>query len=486
MNRLVTCFTTVVILALSIDLLIAAEQKKLNVLFIAVDDLRPELGCYGASHIKSPNLDKLAASGMKFNRAYCQQAVCSPSRTSLLTGLRPDSTKVYDLQTHFRRTIPDVVALPQHFKQHGYHTESMGKIYHGGLDDAVSWSVPAWNARPGRAGQSGGASKSPQDLEQQARQNAQARQTAKRGPAWDAPDVADNKLFDGQMAEHAVERLQALSKQDQPFFLAVGFLKPHLPFIAPKKYFDLYDPAQIKLAENPYHPKGSNQYTLTNSGELRAYEGVPKANDPITNDMARQLKHAYYACVSYLDANVGAVLNELDRLGLRENTAVVLWGDHGWKLGEHGEWCKHSNMENDTRVAMLLDAPGYKSGQATDSFAEFVDIYPTLCDLTGLPLPGHLEGTSLVPLLKDPGALVKTAALSQYPRGNVMGYSIRTDRQRFTRWVSRQNSESELAVELYDHQTDPAENVNIAGENPQLVKELTQRLQAGWRGALVK
>ncbi len=482
MHRLL--FSTTWLVLIGVSSAHAAEPARPNILFIAVDDLRPELNCYGASHIKSPHLDKLAAGGMKFNRAYCQQAVCSPSRTSVLTGLRPDSTKVYDLQTHFRRTIPNVVTLPQHFKSHGYHTESMGKIYHGGLDDEVSWSVPTWNARGNRAAQANQAAKTPAELEQQAKQSARNRQTQKRGPAWESPDVADNKLFDGQLAEHAVERLQGLAKQQQPFFLAVGFLKPHLPFIAPKRYFDLYDPKQIKLADNPYHPKGSNEYTLTGSGELRNYEGMPKGGSPITDAMARELKHAYYACVSYLDANVGMVVDELDRLGLRENTVIVLWGDHGWKLGEHGEWCKHSNVENDTRVTMLLDAPGFKNGQATNSFAEFVDIYPTLSELAGLPRPGHLEGASLVPLLKNSDAKVKTAALSQYPRGNVMGYSIRTESHRLTRWVSRENRESELAVELYDHQTDPAENVNIAGEHPQLVKELTKRLQAGWRGAL--
>ncbi len=190
----------------------------------------------------------------------------------------------------------------------------------------------------------------------------------KRGPPWESPDVADNKLFDGQMAEHAVERLQALAKEEKPFFLAVGFLKPHLPFIAPKKYFDLYDPRQIKLADNPYHPKGSNQYTLTNSGELRNYADVPKGRPRSRKTWPASFSHAYYACVSYLDANVGKVVDELDRLGLRQNTAVILWGDHGWKLGEHGEWCKHSNMEKDTRVTMLLDAPGFKDGQQSELF----------------------------------------------------------------------------------------------------------------------
>ena len=473
----------------------AAEPKRPNVLFIAVDDLRPELNCYGATHIKSPHLDRLAASGTLFQRAYCQQAVCSPSRTSLLTGLRPDSTQVYDLQTHFRRQVPDVVTLPQHFKQQGYHAEAMGKIYHGGLDDAASWSVPLWNAQPARRrgagdaaapGANASAARTPQELEQQARQQQAARRNAPRGPAWAAPDVADNELADGRMAEHAVERLQQLSRTDKPFFLAVGFHKPHLPFIAPRKYFNLYDPRDIRLADNPYHPRGANEYTLTNSGELRSYDGVPKQGN-IPDEMARQLKHAYYACVSYLDANVGQVLDELDRLKLRENTIVILWGDHGWKLGEHGEWCKHSNVEKDTRSTLLVSAPGLPRGQKTNSLVEFVDIYPTLCDLAGLSQPAHLEGASMLPMLKEPFVQTKSAAISQYPRGKVMGYSLRTDRFRFTRWASRDKPHEALAVELYDHQTDPAENVNIAADPAQaeLVKQLTGRLQLGWRGALV-
>jgi arylsulfatase A-like enzyme len=489
-----TCWMAMALLSSLALVAHGADAMRPNVLFIAVDDLRPELGCYGATHIKSPHIDKLAASGTQFNRAYCQQAVCSPSRTSLLTGLRPDSTKVYDLQTHFRKHLPSVVTLPQHFKQNGYHVEAMGKLYHGGLDDAASWSVPLWNAR-GNANRSRNtqgnrataAQPTPEELERRAREQQARRRASKRGPAWQAPDVADNELADGAMAEHAVERLKDLATKDQPFFLAVGFYKPHLPFIAPKRYFDLYNPSEIKLADNPYHPKGSNQYTLTGSGELRGYEGMPKQG-PVSDDDARQLKHAYDACVSYLDANVGRVLDELDRLKLRDNTIVVLWGDHGWKLGEHGEWCKHSNVENDTNVVMLIDAPNMKDGQRSDSLAEFVDFYPTLCELTGLSRPEHLEGASLVPVLKDAKARVKTAAISQYPRGNVMGYSLRTDRYRLTRWVDRKNPDKLMAIELYDHQTDPSENQNVANDPAQAetIKQLSGQLAAGWRSALVK
>ena len=349
----------------------------------------------------------------------------------------------------------------------------------------------ASSGQPERKGQAAGnrqaAETTPEEQERLARQRQAARRNSPRGPAWASPEVADNELPDGRMAEHAVERLQELAKEGKPFFLAVGFLKPHLPFIAPKNYFDLYDAAEVKLADNPYHPKGSNQYTLTSSGELRSYDGMPKQG-PVSDEDARKLRHAYYACVSYLDANVGLVVNELDRQGLRDNTVIVLWGDHGWKLGEHGEWCKHSNVENDTRVPLLIDAPGMPSNQATSSLAEFVDIYPTLCDLAGLALPKHLEGTSLVPVLKDPDAQVKTAAFSQYPRGRVMGYSIRTPRHRLTRWTSRDNPDTVLALELYDHQTDPGENTNIASDpaNARLVEELTAELKAGWKGAIAR
>jgi arylsulfatase A-like enzyme len=472
----------------------APPEDKLNVLFIAVDDLRPELNCYGATHIQSPNIDKLAQTGVMFNRAYCQQAVCSPSRTSLLTGLRPDSTKVYDLETHFRDTVPDVIALPQQFKNHGYHTVGMGKIYHGSLDDELSWSEPH------RVSKAGGY-QLPANQELIARKAAELKKKkvkgkklsrGARGPATECADVPDDAYPDGATAKMAVETLGRLAKQDKPFFLAVGFLKPHLPFNSPKRYWDLYDRGEIKLADNPFPPKGVTEFSLTGFGELRAYEGIPKEG-PVSDEQALELKHGYYASVSYTDAQIGRVVDELERLGLRDNTVIVLWGDHGWKLGEHGEWCKHTNFENDTRVVLMVSAPGAKAnGRSSDGLVEFVDIYPTLCDLAGLPKPGHLEGTSFAPLLNAPDRPWETAAFSQYPRGrdgvSVMGYSIRTDRYRFIDWVNRKNPEQVLAVELYDHANDPAENENIAGDpaNSRLVENLRAQLRAGWRGALPK
>ncbi len=473
-----------------------------NILFIAVDDLRPEFGAYGASYVKSPNLDRIAKAGITFNRAYCQQAVCSPTRSSLMTGTRPDTTKVWDLETHFRAALPDVVTLGQHFKNHGYFVQGMGKIYHGSLDDAPTWSVPWQSAR----GQAYGL---PETLALNNRQSAAApaaggagrraernRQEPNprnsRGPAFEGADVPDEIFTDGGNARLAVATLGELAKKQQPFFLAVGFSKPHLPFVAPKKYWDLYDPEKIQLASNKFRPKEAPNFAILPGGELRNYHGIPEGSIP--DDLARQLKHGYYAAISYMDAQLGLVLDELDRLDLAKNTIVILWGDHGWKLGEHDAWCKHSNTESDTNSALLLSVPGMKhAGAKATGLVEFVDIYPTLAELAGLPLPNHLEGLSFKPLLDDPARSWKSAAFSQYPRsGNsatggipLMGYSMSTERYRLTVWLHRNDASKVAAIELYDHQTDPQENVNVANDpaNRELVDQLMAQWREGWRGA---
>lgn len=470
--------------------------RRPNILFIAVDDLRTELGCYGASHVRSPHIDRLARSGLVMDRAYCQQAVCSPSRSSLMTGTRPDTTRVWDLQTHFRKALPDVVTLGQHFKNQGYFVQGTGKIFHGGYDDPPTWSVP-WQtpkapryARPEnraldqRTSAAGSAGAKPGKA---GRKKAAGAVTERRGPAFEDADVPDDTFQDGKVAGFAVTRLRELAAKPEPFFLAVGFIKPHLPFVAPRKYWDLYDPSAIRLAPNPYRPKGAPDYAVLPGGELRNYAGIPEG--PIPDDLARRLKHGYYAALSYMDAQVGRLLDELDRLQLRTNTIVVLWGDHGWKLGEHQAWCKHSNVENDVNAPLIVSVPGMRSaGRHSRALVEFVDIYPTLCELAGLPLPGHLEGLSFRPLLEDPDRPWKTAVFSQYPRpqkGGLMGYSMRTDRYRFTRWVGRDDPARVDAVELYDHQADPQENENLAGKPEQaaLVERLTAQWKAGWKAA---
>jgi arylsulfatase A-like enzyme len=308
-----------------------------------------------------------------------------------------------------------------------------------------------------------------------------------RGLPVEAPDVPDDDLRDGALAKRGCELLRELKDGGKPFFLAVGFYKPHLPFVAPKKYWDLHDPAKLPTAQHPNPPKGSPPYALTNFGELRAYHGIPKTG-PVSDEMAHKLVHGYYACISYMDAQFGRLIDKLDRLGLKDNTVVIFWGDHGWHLNDHGQWCKHTNFEVATRAALLMSKPGQKApGKKTDALVEFVDIYPTLADVCGLPKPGGVEGHSFAPLLDDPARPWKAAAFSQYPRGSketgpLMGYAIRTDRYRMVEWRQR-NSGKVVSHELYDHQTDPGENVNIADrpESKGIVEKLSKQLAAGWK-----
>ena len=492
---------TLALFAASLALSQAVLAAKPNVLFIAVDDLRPELGCYGKDHIKSPNIDGLAKSGMVFNRAYCQQAVCSPSRTSLMTGTRPDTSKVIDLVTHFRVALPDVVTLGQHFKENGYFVQGMGKIYHGSLDDAPTWSVP-WQtpkaikyALPANLPSSGtktegepdDAAKPGKKKKDKSSGSASDTSGGTKGMVYESADVPDNTYQDGKVAELAVKTLRDISKKPEPFFLAVGFIKPHLPWVSPKKYWDMYDPAKIVAAPNSSLPKDAPAYAIRQfDGEIYQYAGMPPKGQTVPDEAGRKLRHAYYAAVSYTDAQIGMVLAELKQLGLDKNTIVVLWGDHGWKLGEHGAWGKHTNVENDVNAPLIISVPGMKSpGTQSNALVEFVDIYPTLAELAGLSLPTHLEGTSLKPLLDDPKRPWKTAAFSQYPRNELMGYSMRTDRHRFTVWVDQKDHTKVDATELYDHQTDPQENTNVAKlpANADLVKKLMEQWKLGWKGA---
>ncbi len=467
-----------------------------NILFIAIDDLRPELGCYGVQEIKTPNMDRLASQGVVFDRAYCQQAVCNPSRASLLTGLRPDSTKVWDLVTDFRDTIPDVVTLPQHFKQNGYYAVGMGKIYHNTFPDPKSWSVP----KPKPKGYQTYSKEVRSQLDQKRKEAREAGMTEReignriRGPATDIEDVPDHQRFDGALGNLALEQLREAHSQDAPFFLAVGFIRPHLPWTPPKKYWDLYDPMEIPLAANDFLPHNAppvsyGDRSLGGMYELMDCMDFKEAPSPfegtLTEAQQRRLKHGYYASVSFVDTQVGRLMDELDRLGLRDNTIVVLWGDHGWKLGEHNGWCKQTNYEIDTRSPLIIAAPGAKAnGKHSKSLVEFVDIYPTLCKLAKLPLPEHLEGTSIAPLLDNPNRMVKQAAFSQFPRrhdgAKYMGYAMRTDRYRYVEWLNSETGETS-DVEVYDEEEDPEENNNIAlrPENAQLLGQLQNQL---WKG----
>lgn len=472
----------------------AGERK--NILFIAVDDLKPTLGCYDDGYAITPHIDALASTGTLFSQSYCQQAVCGPSRASVMTGLRPDQTEVWDLKTKMRDKNPELVTLPQHLRELGYQTTGVGKIFDPRCVDkeldAPSWSIPfkLGYQLPYPAGVTAPV--------QSAFQSARARELAAEAkelglkgygpikkyftenghwPATESADVSDFEYTDSAIAEAGKRHLANFKESDSPFFLAVGFKKPHLPFVAPKKYWDLYERDSFKL--HPFQEKSSNpvDHAYHNSGEFSAYTGIgdfdsfsenPKRH--LAADTQRELIHGYYACVSYIDTLVGGLVDELDRLGLREDTVIVLWGDHGWHLGDHGLWCKHSNFEQATRVPLIFSAAGVEQGGVATAPVEFVDVFSTLCDLAGVALPENTDGKSLVPMLADPTESVRDYALSQWPMKKGMGYSIRDERYRYTEWIKDGNTRKKYSVrsvvgrELYDYETDPHETKNLVDD----------------------
>lgn len=457
-----------------------AEQP--NVLFIAVDDLRPAIGSYGDEVAVTPNIDRLAVEGTLFTRAYVQQAVCSPSRASMLTGLRPDQIGVWDLETHFRENVPDVVTLPQYFKKHGYHAREVGKIYHDPAHskDPKSWSGPSklhvTKNAPGHK------YVLPENTEGIDGWKASASEMA---------DVADSAYIDGKVADVAIEMLNQL--KDSTFFLAVGFRRPHLPFSAPQKYWDLYDRNEISMPVNPLPTEDAPEYAVHNSKELRGYTDIPETGD-LSGEKIRELRHGYYASISYIDAMTGRLIEELERLNLRDDTIVVLWSDHGFHLGECGLWAKTTNFELDTRIPLIISIPGQKTaGEQTEAIVESVDVYPTLADLSGLSIPENLAGKSLKPLIENPDSNWNKPAISQFPRPwffgdnpEVMGYTIRTDRYRYVQWNKFDSGEI-VAQELYDHNNDPLETENIASDknNREILEELEQKLLKNYPGSFL-
>lgn len=476
-----------------------------NVLFIAIDDLRPAMGCYGDPLAVTPHIDKLAKSGTLFAAAYCQSAVCSPSRTSLLTGRRPDTTKVLDLQTHFRKHLPHVVTLPQHFKNNGYHTQGFGKIYHAifpkaqgrELDDPPSWSEPWWGPQPHMY-------YSPQGMQiaervfageggkkrrrgKQAPEVSDWRDAIVRGLAWEAAPVDDAVTADGQITEQAIAALDRV--KGRPFFLCVGYTSPHLPFVAPKKYFDLYPLNRIRMPDNPFPPRGVPKCALPHYSELSAYFQMPKLGEPISPLLCRDLIRAYYATASFVDAQVGRLLDELERLQLTDNTIVILWGDHGFHVGEHGFVGKGTNFELSTRSPLIVRVPGQKPG-VCQALVELVDVYPSLAELCRLPTAEGLEGTSFAPLIENPTHPWKRAAFSEMLRNiegakrSIVGRSIRTDRYRYNEWPV--GGPKGVEVELYDYKVDPQGNVNLANlpQQAAMVAAMRKQLRAGWQAAL--
>jgi len=435
--------------------------EKPNILFIAVDDLRPELGCYGETHIHSPNIDRLAAEGTRFDRSYCNIPVCGASRASLMTGLRPARNRFLHYYTRADEDAPGITTLPGHFRNNGYYTISNGKVFHHDRDAEESWDE-IWHPLS--------SSNSWRDyaiLENILRDTSDRF----RGPPFERAALPDTAYKDGKIASKVVKDLQRLKDTGKSFFLAAGFLKPHLPFNAPEKYWSPYD-GKVKLPYNNYPPENAPMESLHNFGELRAYSGIPEQG-PVSDEMALELIQGYYACVSYTDAQIGKILDELARLELEQSTIVILWGDHGWNLREHGLWCKHCNFETSLHTPLILKVPGKKQVGSTAEIVEYVDIYPTLCELAGLELPGHLEGASFADLLFDPGATSDGVAVSQWFAG------ITTIRGSYfyTEWVN--DSDSAYSRMLYDHAEDPDENVNISEEaaHQELIRSLSEEMR---------
>jgi iduronate 2-sulfatase len=508
----------IIVLPIVTSFPIFAQQKsKPNILFIAVDDLKPILGCYGNTLIKTPNIDRLAKMATVFNSNYCQQAVCGPTRASIMTGKRPDNTGVWDLKTKMRDVNPDILSLPQHLITQGYSTQGIGKVYDTRCVDkqmdAPSWSVPYYNYfkteeryYPKELGAPlNGQYQSPESKELAAKFRIEAQDKGMNEkeiddyvsksvkPAVECVDVPDNAYNDGANALRAIEILEKLKSEVQPFFFAVGFSKPHLPFVAPKKYWDLYKREDMPVAAFQEQPKNSVDVAFHNSGELRAYTDIPPLLSftdqkeyglTLPLEKQKELIHGYYAAISYMDAQVGKVLDKLDALGLTENTIIVLWGDHGWHLGDHNLWCKHTNFEQATRTPLIISAPGIAS-TTSNSPSEFVDVFPTICDLAGVKIPDVVDGKSLKPLMDKSAQSVKEFSISQYPRSStkseterqgyvsskVMGYSLRDKRYRYTMWMTNDfrstqafNADLIVGTELYDYDKDPNETVNVADD----------------------
>ena len=495
------------LLALILTISINAQQRP-NVLFIAIDDMKPLTGSYGADFMVTPHMDALANAGVIFTNAHCQQAVCGPSRASIMTGMRPDYTGVWDLKTRMRDVNPDILSMPEHFKNEGYETVAVGKIYDPRCVDkqydGPSWSIPykessqyTYPAEYGEPALSYYAledrKKTVHALEKEARDkgvNVHKYVSERFKPSVEMADVPDEAYIDGQIANNAIRYIdQFAKKDDKPFFLGVGFKRPHLPFAAPTKYWELYKREEIQLAQYPHPVKDGVNIAYHNSGELQSYTDIPPLSSftdintmKLPEEKQKELIHGYYAAISYIDAQVGKVMAKLKETGLDKNTVVVLWGDHGWHLGDHSMWCKHSNFEQATRVPLIITAPGFEAGSYAHP-AEFIDVFPTLCDLTGLETPSQLQGVSLVPSLKNNDEMVKPVAVSQFNRGKKKGYSIRSDRFRLTLWMTdgwntsmplKENTI--VAGELYDYKSDHLETTNLY-EQEQYMKIKKQMLQ---------
>lgn len=456
---------------------ITSKSNKYNVLFIAIDDLRPELNCYGANHIKSPNIDRLASNGVLFKQAHVQQAICMASRASILTGLRPETNGIYTGGS-VTDLLPNITTLNKYFKNNDYSIAACGKVYHSGKDAKEQFggdnmiAKATWTARG--------------YVTDEAIEKIALNTDYHRGPAYEIANVHDTIYEDGLNTLNAVRKLEQFKNEDRPFFLAVGLKKPHLPFNAPKKYWDMYPEQDITMPEITQRPENSNDYTMRRRGELSNYYNMPYSFEEISDSTAIKLRRAYYACVSYADAQVGKLLDELDRLDLRENTIIVLWGDHGYKLGDYNSWCKWSNMNIDTNIPLIFNVPGGIKGESSNVLVEALDIYPTLTDLCGLETPNHVMGKSLSSLLKNPipNKEEEKYVYTLWPisRDNynktVMGYSVKTSQFNYVEWVKLSTGEV-LERELYDHRVDIKETKNVVADSDyeKNIIQLAKKLQ---------
>lgn len=434
----------------------ARSNQKLNILFISVDDLRPELNCYGKSQIISPNIDQLAEEGMLFKRAYCNIPVCGASRASLLSGLYPTPTRFTNYGSRVEKDAPGVLSIPAHFKQNGYYTTAVGKIFHHPDDDLTSWTKEPY--RPDYPN-----SIHQQELwrDYQSPENSWTKEKdlplGAAGPAWEPGAVDDTVYYDGKTTQRALIELEKLAAQEKPFFFGLGYIRPHLPFNAPKKYWDLYDSAKIDLPANYHMPTNAPAAAWHNYSELRSYTNIADDTLPLPEEQVRTLRHGYYACVSFIDGQIGQITDKLKELGVYDQTIIVLWGDHGWSLGEHSLWCKHSCFNNALQTPLIVKSPKVGKGGETESLVSFIDLYPTLCDLAGLERPTHLAGKSMLPILQNPTHKVNDYLYARWQNGE----SIKSDRYAYTQYYDK-NGQVTSSM-LYDHQSDPEENVNIAG-----------------------
>jgi iduronate 2-sulfatase len=440
---------------LILSLQLSAVERP-NVLFIAVDDLKPLLGCYGNEQVITPNIDKLSQEGTTFTKSYCQWPVCGGSRASLMTGLYPESTGIMDLKTKMRDVNPGLLTLPQYFSQNGYSTAGVGKIFDprcvDNKDDLdkPSWSIPFTKLEHGKL------------------KDKNNKRFA------DAIDCQDNELTDGHIAEKGLELLNKLAAKKKPFFLAVGFKKPHLPFISPKKYWDLYQRNDFKVHAFQEIAANATKYNWHNSNEMRGYKEVPKV---FSEDFQREALHGYFASVSYIDAQVGLLMNRLKKLKLGKNTIIVFWGDHGFHLGDHGIWGKHTNLEQASIVPLIIKVPGKSQNVKVESTAGLIDIFPTLCEAARLPIPDVLQGKSLYPILSGKAKKVREGIVTTFKSKGALGYSLRTERYRYIEWISKTGAV--VGRDLYDYEKDPHEKKNLAAqvEYKELVEKLAQLLR---------